>query len=588
MKKLKIYALSLLPIIFWGCQDGIDDITKVDPGPDESAPQVIINYPTEGTKIKVLEVTTSITIDFQVTDDIEVGLVTVKLDNNTIATYNQFKDYRRVLVDDLVYDGLDDGTHVLSVVATDLDGKTTTQSVNFEKEPAYVPIYAGETLYMPFDGDYFDLVNIAPATRVGSPGFAGESIQGLNAYAGAADSYLTVPAAGIAGNEFSAVFWYKVNASPDRAGILVAGPEDAANPTAQNNRTSGFRLFRENAGGKQRFKLNVGTGTGEAWFDGGAAADLPADAGWAHIAITISQTSAAVYINGQVVSSNNFSGINWTGVDMLSIMSGAPRFTGWGHLSDQSFMDELRMFNRSLSQSEIQTIMMNEAGGYVPEFDGEQFYMPFDGDYLELVSNRAATTVGTPGFAGSGLGGTNAYIGAADSYLTFPTAGLTTPEFSATFWYNVNASPDRAGILVVGPPDAENPDAQNLRTSGFRFFREGSATNQIFKLNVGNGSGESWFDGGAAATLPSNAGWVHMAFTISGSNCVVYINGEIVSQGSFTGISWSNCDIISIGSGAPRFTGWGHLSDQSQIDELRLFSKALTQEEVNNIMNSDL
>lgn len=588
MKKLKIYALSLLPIIFGACQDGIDDITKVDPGADESAPQVIINFPVEGTKIKVLEVTTTITIDFQVTDDIEVVSVDVKLDNNTIATYSQFKDYRRVLVDDLAYEGLDDGIHVLSVVATDLDGKTTTQSVNFEKEPAYVPVYAGETLYMPFDGDYFDLVNIAPATKVGSPGFAGESIQGLNAYAGAADGYLTLPTTGIVGGEFTAVFWYKVNASPDRAGILVAGPVDAANPTAQNNRTSGFRLFRENAGGKQRFKLNVGTGAGEAWFDGGAAADLPADAGWAHIAFTISQTSASVYINGQVVSTNTFTGINWTGVDILSIMSGAPRFTGWGHLSDQSFMDELRTFNRSLSQSEIQNIMINEAGGYVPEFDGEQFYMPFDGDYLEQVSNRVATTVGTPGFAGSGQGGTNAYLGAADSYLTFPSAGLTTSEFSAAFWYNVNASPDRAGILVVGPPDTANPEAQNLRTSGFRFFREGSATNQIFKLNVGNGGGESWFDGGAAATLPSNAGWVHMAFTISGSNCVVYIDGEIVSQGSFTGISWSECDIISIGSGAPRFTGWGHLSDQSQIDELRLFNKALTQEEVNSIRNSDL
>ena len=38
-------------------------------------------------------------------------------------------------------------------------------------------------------------------------------------------------------------------------------------------------------------------------------------------------------------------------------MSGAPNFTGWGHLSDQSFMDELRLFNKALSQEEVQTIL---------------------------------------------------------------------------------------------------------------------------------------------------------------------------------------------------------------------------------------
>jgi hypothetical protein len=33
---------------------------------------------------------------------------------------------------------------------------------------------------------------------------------------------------------------------------------------------------------------------------------------------------------------------------------------------------------------------------------------------------------------------------------------------------------------------------------------------------------------------------------------------------------------MSIGSGAPRFNEWGHLSDNSLIDELRIYNKALT------------
>jgi hypothetical protein len=61
----------------------------------------------------------------------------------------------------------------------------------------------------------------------------------------------------LVGNEFSASFWMKVNSTPDRAGVLVAGPPGI------NTRTQGFRFFRENAGGKQRFKLNVGNGTSD-------------------------------------------------------------------------------------------------------------------------------------------------------------------------------------------------------------------------------------------------------------------------------------------------------------------------------------
>jgi hypothetical protein len=140
----------------------------------------------------------------------------------------------------------------------------------------------------------------------------------------------------------------------------------------------------------------------------------------------------------------------------------------------------------------------------------------------------------------------------------------------------------------MSPPDLVNPLLPNNRTSGFRFFREGSATSQIFKLNAGDGTADSWFDGGATATLVPTAGkWDHMAFTISGTECVVYINGEIVKQGTFPGISWTGCDLLSIMSGAPRFTEWGHLSDLGMMDELRIFNKALTQAEIKTIFNAE-
>ena len=593
MKRFLIYFSTIFLLFYMGCNEGIDPITALDPGPDADAPAVTISFPVEGTKLQVLEAVASINIKFEVTDDIEIGSVKVLLDGSEIASFSgaDFKDYRRFL-GDFVYDNITNGLHTLDVTATDLGGKSTTATVNFEKEKPYETKYMGEILYMPFDGDFIDLVSITRPTVVGGPGFAGESVVGLDAYAGAADSYLSFPTEGLLGPEFSAVFWMKVNDSPDRAGVLVIGPPDDANPTAQNNRKNGFRFFRENAGGKQRFKLNVGRGDGDSWFDGGEAADVtPNTDDWNHFAFTISNGKAVVYIDGQIAKEGDLTGVDWAGCDVLSIMSGEPRFTGWNHRSDQSFMDELRLFDRALSQTEIQDIIFEESGqtgGYQPKYDGEIFYLPFDEDHTELVSRTAATVVGTPGFAGEGKQGGNAYAGATDSYITFPTDGLLNDEFSAVFWFKPNADPDRAGILVIGPPDPDNPDAMNNRKSGFRFFREGSADSQIFKLNVGKGDGDSWFDGGADATIdPTTGDWVHLAFTISGTECVVYIDGDVAKQGDFTGVDWTDCDVLSVMSGAPRFTGWNHKSDLSYMDELRLFNKALTQDDIKAIIAAE-
>jgi hypothetical protein len=232
------------------------------------------------------------------------------------------------------------------------------------------------------------------------------------------------------------------------------------------------------------------------------------------------------------------------------------------------------------------TVNFQKVEPYNPVYE-EIFYMPFDADYMELVNIVNATKVGSPVFTDESVKG-KAYEGVTGAYLTYPTAGLLGNEFSASFWYNVNASPDRSGILTIGPPDPNLPATPNNRKSGFRFFREGGATNQTFKLNVGDGTADSWFDGGAAATLnPTTAGWVHIAFTISENHAAVYINGQVVSQGDFAGVDWTGCDILSIASGAPRFTEWGHLSDQSLIDELRLFNRVLTQEEIQAIMDGD-
>jgi hypothetical protein len=146
----------------------------------------------------------------------------------------------------------------------------------------------------------------------------------------------------------------------------------------------------------------------------------------------------------------------------------------------------------------------------------------------------------------------------------------------------INAVPDRAGILTMSPEDLTNPgypNVQNLRTSGFRFFREASGTQQIIKDNVGFGTGECWNDGGLVD--PSTGEWYHLAFTISETTSSIYINGELARESVLTApIDWTGCNLLSIMSGAPRFTEWGHFSDLSLLDELHIFKRVLTAEEI--------
>lgn len=359
MKKLQLIAI-MFAFSFTACEQSyIDDIQAVDPGEDMEAPSISFNFPLEGTQIRVVEDITSINIDLEVTDDIEIDWVALTLNGTEIARFEEFLDFRRALLE-FEYENLGNGEHVLEARAQDLSGKETVETVNFTKIEPYRPIYENEVFYAPFDGDFTELVRINnPNVNGTGVGFAEGKVG--RAYRGSADGFLVYPADNLTNEEFSAVFWYKLNGDPNRAGILVMSAPDEANPTNQNYREKGFRLFREAAGPNQRFKLNVGNGSGDNWFDGGPAADIdPSEDDWSHIAITISQQTCTVYIDGEVVSHGTYPGIDWENCDIISVGSGAPRFVEWGHRSTQSLIDELRIFDAVLSQEQIQNIMQNE------------------------------------------------------------------------------------------------------------------------------------------------------------------------------------------------------------------------------------
>lgn len=358
-----IFLIAIAMSVVVACDRGIDPISNVEPGPDEEAPELEINYPTEGTAIRVKEDTTAIGIKFVATDDIELQSVVIELNGSQIGEIDEFKDYRR-LVETYNYEKLINGEHTLTITVTDMEGKTVSKSVDFEKIEPYDTQYDGEMFYMPFDASFMELVSIVNANEEGTPDF-GTGLK-KQAYTPTSGSYITFPTDTVAAGDsldtetFSATMWYKPDASSaTRAGILVIAPPDPDNPDSPNNRDHGFRLFREGSETGQTIKLNIGTGDGESWFDGGGDATVdPTTGEWHHVAFSIASDSATVFLDGEVASAGGFDGISWAGCDLLSVGSGAPRFIGWDHLSDiGSLYDELRLYNKALTQQEVQTIM---------------------------------------------------------------------------------------------------------------------------------------------------------------------------------------------------------------------------------------
>lgn len=348
MKMSKYILLAAIMLGFFACNEGIDPISKVDAGEDEQYPSISITYPKEDILIPFTEDQADV-VDFQfeVSDDIELGSITLYLDGEELSTYDTFTDYRRY-VGSYEYESLPVGEHTVKVASTDLTGKNAEKSFTFEVSNKYKAKYDGEIFYMAFEANlYMELITETDATVIGEPGFA-EGKSG-DAYAGAEGAYLSFPVEMLDNDTsaFSATMWYKLDASPDRATIISISPEG-------EDRTKGIRFFREGSATEQRFKLNVGTGEAEQWNDGGTLAPTGE---WVHLAFTISPTATVIYINGEEALSTANAGIDWTGLTTMSIGSGLPNFAYWGHGSDDSLIDDLRIYDKAISQEEVKAVM---------------------------------------------------------------------------------------------------------------------------------------------------------------------------------------------------------------------------------------
>lgn len=355
MKNISKYGFAAITALALNsCRDGyLDKINNVAAGTDSAAPTVTIVSPSNDVALPASQSSTDFTFSYSAMDDVELSKVVITLDGTQLASYDSFLDYRNFANKYTKNIGL--GNHTFKVDATDAAGKTTSKSYSFNVSK-YNPVLASESLYVPFGtNDYKDLIKLTDATLTGAPATVSGK-KGL-AYQGKADSYISYPVAGLFNDkntEMSLSFWYKVNPSQERAGIVVVGNPAVYASSTDNSRKYGFRLFREGTTG---IKINAGYGDGESW---NTNAKLPDTTSWAFITMTIAGNTTNIYINGVLASSATMPGnINFSGCTNMSVGSGLPTFDYWGHKEDTSLIDEFKVYNKALTPAEVLTEMNN-------------------------------------------------------------------------------------------------------------------------------------------------------------------------------------------------------------------------------------
>jgi len=160
---------------------------------------------------------------------------------------------------------------------------------------------------------------------------AADTVPGMALECFADGDYASTPNFGLSTNTFSVTAWVKPDGiQPDYTGIVM------------NNGTSAGFNFR---GGNNT--LGYHWPGGQWWYDSGLV--IPEDE-WSYVAMVVSPSSVKLYLNGVGVTH----AVSPEAAEITSMLMGS--YKAWASRNFSGQLDEVRIWNRSLSQDEIREL----------------------------------------------------------------------------------------------------------------------------------------------------------------------------------------------------------------------------------------
>jgi hypothetical protein len=340
---------------------------------------------------------------------------------------------------------------------------------------------------------------------------------------------------------------------------------------------------------------------------------------WYFVAAVYDGSTMKIYINGNLYASANVPKVApYPNDERMVAASTADVWIGDNPTTSGSrpfdgIIDEVAVFSREVSQSEITSFYNGGAGkaicgGGCPV--GLVSYWPFnEGSGTTTADSKNGNdgtvksgVMWTTGKIGNGLdfpgSGTNGYVdvGIVDVFSNFIDLGtFDVPGTDITIlgWFKADDFGVNDGRIISKAIGTDTDDhfwmlsTRGVGGSGASPYR------MRFRVSLG-GSTETLIDGGGSGSLADSVGtdldlatntWYFVAAVYDGSTMKIYINGVLYASADQTGTrDTSTTAMVWMGDNP----NTGFRPFDGIIDEVSVFSRALTQEEIDDLYNAGI
>jgi hypothetical protein len=292
---------------------------------------------------------------------------------------------------------------------------------------------------------------------------------------------------------------------------------------------------------------------------------------WNHLVMTYDGTTRKHFLNGVEVGS-------WNEGVTLAFNTSVVRIGANSSTSEffNGTIDEVRIYNRALSASEVYSLYANTKSTIVGVTPTDRYnnglvaHWTFDGKHTtpttveDVVGNNDGTTHGVVP-AGGIIGQAMKFDGVNDNISVLNSSifnSFGTNPFSVAAW--VKTTSTSFASLVDNKTAGTNNAGYNLQiaeTNGRAYFR------------VGTGAGQA--QTGNSITNVTDGEWHHLVGTRDASGLKIYVNGILENQNSNCG----TCNVTSSQNLLFGSYGAGGFLD-GLLDDVRIYNRALSANEV--------
>ena len=316
---------------------------------------------------------------------------------------------------------------------------------------------------------------------------------------------------------------------------------------------------------------------------------------WNHIVMTYNSQNVKLYINGVLkATTSNPVIMNTVSTSGISIGEAA-QYNGYWHHTDGK-IDDIGIWDRALTDQEVNNLYNNNETVCLPEYVPNNGLVGFwgfcnnaddssdnnlDGNVIgstELTNDRFGQTNSAYDFdyANASFGQQNDEIYIPyDNILNVDNITVSVWVYPRQYFWSGNTGTSNTVVLTRWENGTSNPSG-----TAWRLGYDSSSV----KVHVSDGSSSTVAQDNTPLTLNT---WNHIVMTYNSQNVKLYINGVLKATTSnpviMNTVSTSG---ISIGEAA-QYNGYWHHTD-GKIDDIGIWDRALTDQEVNNLYNETL